>query len=117
MSIGPKPDLVITETSILFQTYLTKSEVFLAVYLVRKDEFKIAFDFLRCHKATGSDEIHVKTIKSVQDEMNTSLLHVFNTAIKYGVVPVQLKIAKVSPIFKSANQEIMMNYTSIAVLL
>ena len=50
MNNGPKPALVITEISISFETYLTKSEACLDEYLYGKDEFKRACDSLKSHK-------------------------------------------------------------------
>ena len=64
MNSGPNPALVITESSISFETYLTKSEAFLDENMLKKYEFKGACDSLKCHD-TGSDEIHVNAIISV----------------------------------------------------
>ena len=44
------------------------------------------------------------------------MLHIVDTAIKFGVFPVKLKTTKITPVFRSAEQEVMMNYTPISVL-
>jgi hypothetical protein len=44
------------------------------------------------------------------------LKHVFSLSLSQGIVPIQLKIAKVIPIFKSGDNQLMDNYRPISLL-
>ena len=55
-------------------------------------------------------------IKKVALEICKPLSMIFNCSFKTGVVPEQLKIAKVIPIYKKDNAEILSNYRPVFVL-
>ena len=55
---------------------------------------------------------HTKTMK----EVAAPLTHIFNQSFLLGVVPDQLKIAKIVPVFKAGNKKILNNYRPISIL-
>ena len=55
-------------------------------------------------------------IIDVYDEIKTHLFHVFNSSFKDGIFPDELKIAKVSPVFKAGDSSTLGNYKPISVL-
>ena len=55
-------------------------------------------------KAAGHDKISMSTIKQSIHCIATPLTHIINLSIAHGVVPREMKIARVVPIFKSGDQ-------------
>ena len=64
----------------------------------------------------GYDEIKPDIVKTVINLITTPLVHIFNSSISSGIVPNQLKIAKVVPIYKSGDSNKCTNYRPISVL-
>ena len=62
------------------------------------------------------DEISVDVSKNVYDNIEPCLSHIFNLSIKNGIVPNSLKIARVTPIFKSGDESKVTNHRLISVL-
>ena len=67
-------------------------------------------------KAAGHDKISMPTIKQSIHCIATPLTHIINLSIAHGVVPREMKIARVVPIFKSGDQTLFTNYRPISVL-
>ena len=66
--------------------------------------------------STGHDDISMKLIKHSLNNISTPLTHILNKSLMTGVVPKDLKIAKVIPIFKNGDNSIMQNYRPISLL-
>ena len=66
---------------------------------VGRNELKTLLDNLK-PKSTGLDGIRPKVIKEAVDSIIDPLLHLLNLSICTGKVPDNLKIAKVTPLFK-----------------
>ena len=64
----------------------------------------------------GPDGIHTRLIVEVADEIITPLEHIYNMSIFTGVVPSDLKIAKVIPIFRKGDKSECCNYRPISLL-
>ena len=70
---------------------------------------------LKSSNSSGIDDISTKLLKMIINEIAPVLSHIFNRSLLSGIVPLQLKIAKVNPIFKFGNQ-IFTNYRPISIL-
>jgi hypothetical protein len=70
------------------------------------------------NSSPGSDEISAKVLKHSCDFLIDPLSHVFNLSLINGVVPLELKQAKihVTPIFKKGCRETIGNYRPISIL-
>jgi len=66
--------------------------------------------------SVGWDGIHAKVVKQTYQLFLTPLLHVMNLSITQGFFPNALKIARVTPIFKSGDSMIFSNYRPVSVL-
>ena len=66
--------------------------------------------------AAGWDELKPSIIKTVKDSIKTPLAHIGNLSFDTGIFPVELKIAKIVPIFKSGDECIFTNYRPVSVL-
>ena len=80
------------------------------------DELENAFKSLQSNKSPGINEIDVNVLKEVFDIIKPILRHIFNWSILEGKFPDQLKIAKVTPVFKTGDKTDPGNYRPISVL-
>ena len=80
------------------------------------DEFRTALKSLLSTKSPGIDEISVNVVKKVSTIIEPILYHIFNISLVSGKFPDALKIAEVTPIFKSGDTCDVGNYRPISVL-
>jgi hypothetical protein len=66
--------------------------------------------------SSGHDEISTKMIKQTINHIILPLTHIINKSLTTGIVPKQLKIAKVIPVYKSSNHDQLKNYRPISLL-
>ena len=66
--------------------------------------------------SSGHDEISTKMIKQTINHIILPLTHIVNKSLTTGIVPQQLKIAKVIPVYKSSNHDQLKNYRPISLL-
>ena len=70
----------------------------------------------RSGSAVGHDSISMNLIKDSVDKIIFPITGIINLSITSGIVPNQLKIARVIPLFKSGEQDIFTNYRPVSVL-
>ena len=66
--------------------------------------------------AAGCDGIPMSILKKVIHIIRLPLLHIFNTSFSSGIFPDELKISKVSPIYKHGKKTDLNNYRPISIL-
>ena len=117
-------------SQILDQTYLTVSTSHLGVpigilleiwstrcILIYTDiEIKEIINNLRSGISPGYDKIPMWFVKDSNEFITRPLVHIMNLSIRSGIMPDQLKIARVLPIFKSGETHVFSNYRPISVL-
>ena len=96
--------LMVPYTVNILQPYTTQDEI-----------AEIAKTFLP-GKAGGYDQIPMTIIKESILFVFEPLTHIINLPIQHGIVPDEMKIARVKPIFKSDYQSLFTNYRPISVL-
>ena len=69
-----------------------------------------------CKKSPGYDEISVKFLQVAKNLIAKPLMLIFNKAITTGQYPDALKIAKVIPLFKKGESNLLSNYRPISLL-
>jgi len=79
-------------------------------------ELSDLIDNLNLHKSSGPDNISPKIIHDVKYVIIEPLLFIYNLSLQSGIVPTQLKIAKVLPIFKKGDRSLPCNYRPISML-
>ena len=67
-------------------------------------------------KSAGPDNISVKIVKDNKIIILQPLLYLFNLSLDKGVVPDNMKLAKVIPVFKKGDSDIPSNYRPISLL-
>jgi len=68
------------------------------------------------YTAAGHDEIRAKLFKKLALTISEPLTHVLMLSLKSGVVPKDLKIGKVIPLFKARDPSLFNNYRPISIL-
>ena len=86
------------------------------VHSVSHKELDRLITDLNTSKSAGPNNIGPKLQKTVSAYIGAPLLHIFNSSITNGVVPDQLKIAKVVPVYKKGDKKIECNYRPISLL-
>jgi hypothetical protein len=71
---------------------------------------------LKSKTSQGYDNISTKLTKQIIDEIAETLTHIFNQSFLTGVIPEQLKTAKIIPIYKSGDKTLFNNYRPISLL-
>ncbi len=71
---------------------------------------------LKNKTSRGYDNISTKLVKQSIQYIATPLTHIVNLSMNTGIVPSNMKIARVIPIFKSGNQHLFNNYRPISLL-
>ena len=64
----------------------------------------------------GHDEISTKLVKESIIPISNPLAHIINQSMTNGIVPINMKLAKVVPIFKSGDKHQFNNYRPISIL-
>ena len=77
------------------------------------EEFEKAFKSEKHNKTARHDDINSHVIIKIYDEISYPLFMIFHSSFNEGIFPEQLKVAKVSPIFKVGNIEDIGNYRPI----
>ena len=80
------------------------------------DELLGSTQSLKRNKATGFDDLSSNIITDAHDSLKNVLFHVFKVSIQQGIFPDSLKIAKVTPTFKSGDKGNVSDYRPISIL-
>ena len=107
----PPPDPNFTSP---LKSFNIPSTMFLAP--TSSDEVDKLVKKMKASTTTGHDGISSSLLKAVLPEINSTLIHIFNLSLSTGVVPSQLKIAKVVPIYKAGDSHHFNNYRPISIL-
>lgn len=81
-----------------------------------ESEVSKIIDNLKSNVSIGLDRISAKSLKCIKDLIIGSLVNCINCSLKSGIFPQSLKLAKVSPIYKSGSKSDPGNYRSISIL-
>ena len=66
--------------------------------------------------SAGWDSIDAKVVKQTYIGFLSPLTHIMNLSLSTGIVPMELKVARVTPIFKSGEVNVFTNYRPVSVL-
>ena len=79
-------------------------------------EIITCIDSLKRKNSSGHDNITSATLKDIKNTICIPLTNIFNKSLETGTVPDLLKLAKIIPIYKSKNKELLNNYRPISLL-
>ena len=118
-NIGPTLSNQITSISSQgFESYMTHeaSEIFEFATVDSTIVLNELEKLLNSSKSTGPDNIPVKLLKDSKETVSPFLAYVFNTSLCSGIFPDNLKVARVSPIYKEGDKKERGNYRPIPVI-
>ena len=84
--------------------------------LTHEEELIKVAQNLKPKTSQGFDNLSTCIIQKAMKEVAAPLTHIFNQSFLLGVVPDQMKIAKIVPVFKAGNKKILNNYRPISIL-
>ena len=116
VNVGPNLANLIPRSNKKCESFLSGNYPILKENPLTDDELKNAFIALKSNKSPGFDEISPDVIKFVVHAVIKPFKYICNLSLKNGVFPETLKVAKVTPIFKSGEEELVNNYRPISVL-
>ena len=99
-----------------FETYRQKWNTIQPENLLTVNKLKDAFFSLQTNKSPGHDGISFNVIKNCFGPLSTPLLNIFNLSLEKGIFPDELKIARVTPMYKTGDENDFGNYRPISVL-
>lgn len=117
VNVGPKLAEKLSHDTDKFYKYLEgnyKDSIFL--YDTSPEEVNRIIDKLECKSSCGIDEIRSKVIKYVAPYVSVPLTHIFNLTFSTGIIPNDLKVALITPVYKASEKNVFSNYRPISVL-
>ena len=117
-NIGPELASQITQPGeITFMNYLTDptNEIFHFQMVSTADVIKV-IDKLKNKTSCGLDNISNRLLKTVKTEICQVLTLIINQSFMSGIFPDQLKVAKVLPLYKKGESDLINNYRPISIL-
>ena len=79
-------------------------------------DIKLIIDKMKPKVSTGFDDISCKLLKYSSPFILEPLTHIVNLSLYTGIVPSQMKLAKVVPIYKKGDQKSSNNYRPVSIL-
>ena len=115
--VGPNLDKLIPRNNTNFMNYLVNPCVnTIYFYATYEAEICSIVNSFRNNTASGIDDFSPRIIKCIIKEISKPLCHIFNLSLSTGIFPDKLKIARVTPVFKSGDKCELSNYRPISVL-
>ena len=84
-------------------SYVTHSSQVFNFRNITFTEVKDEIGKIKDGKSTGLDKISNELLKAAGETIVSSLTYIFNLSINTGILPDDLKLAKVTPIYKSGD--------------
>ena len=108
---------MIRQSQTKFGHYLKPHPTLIGEAKITDDEIKEALRSLKLKKSPRYDNISSSVVNEALNIFFTLLKYIFNLSLQQGIFPENLKIAKVSTIYKKDEEFLLTNYKPISVLL
>lgn len=97
-------------------TKVRKVDKSIFMYPVTENEICKCIDGLKNKNSSGYDFISNNLLKRISRSIVLPLVHIINLCFEQGVFPEELKIAKVVPVYKKGEHDLVQNYRPISIL-
>ena len=101
--IGPTLGTNFDSSSVNFHKYLEAHNMTQPEKDLTVNELKDAFFSLKLNKSPGYDEVSFNVIKKCFGSLHKPLLHILYVSLQNGTFSDELKIARVTPLFKNGS--------------
>jgi len=100
-----------------FKEYLN-TNISDSIFFKPTDDIEIQqiINSLKNSHSKGHDDLSVNTIKNCSNYLSKPLCIIFNKSMQDGIIPNDLKISKIIPIYKSDDVKSVSNYRPISIL-
>ena len=98
---GPNLAKDIPDSPVAFERNIKKIKSTMSTSTLTMNEFKDAFSSLKINKSPGYDDMSFNVIRKYFGNLCEPLKYRFDISFQKGVFPNDLKVARVTPIFKS----------------
>ena len=116
VSVGPNLARDLPRASVHYSDYL-RNPVSDSFFLGPTTEDEIRSTLMKLkNSCSGWDSLSAKILKQVCNSISRPLSHICNLSFSCGIVPSELKVARVSPIFKKGSPNVLLNYRPISLL-
>ena len=115
-NIGSKLASKIPNASTTFESYIIKPHSIMETKELSMNELKDAFFSLKLSKSSGHDDISFDVLKKCCSNLCEPLKYLFNLSTEKEIFLDDLKITKVTPIYKVNGKSNLSNYRPIYVL-
>jgi hypothetical protein len=116
VNVGPDLASKVSKSQQNFDKYLQNCNSIMKEFVLTVEEITEALNSLKINKSAGIDEITPNIIKAAYSHIQKPIIYIFNLSLEQGVFPEQLKIARVTPIFKHGDPSVISNYRPISIL-
>ena len=105
------------QSSLSFESFIQPTASTFELVAFEVSEITKIIQNLPTNKASGLDGIPARLLKLCAPTVAKPLAHIFNLSINHGVLPIDWKNARVTPIYKEGSRASFNNYRPISVLL
>ena len=116
-NIGPNLAKMIPSSTSSFRSFLSGGFIN-SIFLEPSTELEISeiCASFRVGTSAGFDQVTMDVVKQTIDLIIGPLTHIMNLSLSSGIVPEQMKVARVIPLFKSGTLTLFTNYRPVSVL-
>lgn len=108
---------IISDTELDALHYISDLNIRESIYLRSTNTEEVTRIILELKESScGYDEISARVIKDTYHIYLIPLVHLINLSLSQGVFPSELKTARVIPLYKSGDSQLVSNYRPISIL-
>ena len=116
VNVGPNLAELIPKSNKKIESFISGQYPILKESPLADEELKNEFASLKPNKSPGFDDINSNVVRFVFDALIKPIKYIFDISLNKGIFPNKLKLARVTPIFKTGDKEHVNNYRHISVL-